>query len=102
VGLLYRGALAPDHARLAMVNELSQSLDHQRGGVLSRNLSHLYADTQQRLLEANSAQTDEPLAEVQDLLKTLAEAWMEIRPTPAPVPSPPLEASLPGGTGFSL
>jgi flagellar secretion chaperone FliS len=55
--------------------ELSNSLDRDRGGEISRQLSGLYAYMQGRLLEANTQQTDAPLAEVESLLSTLGEAW---------------------------
>jgi flagellar protein FliS len=64
--------------------ELSASLDHTRGGEIATRLARLYAYMQERLLEANMRQSDEPLAEVLGLLTTLAEAWQSVRPaTPA-------------------
>ena len=66
--------------------ELSNSLDHNQGGDLSRRLSDLYAYMQRRLLEANQQQSDAPLAEVESLLATLSEAWATADfPKPAPV-----------------
>src|SRR5271170_3550294 len=56
---------------LALISELSGSLDHARGGALSRNLVELYDYMQRRLLEANARQKAEPLAEVESLLATL-------------------------------
>ena len=58
-----------------ILQELSRSLDHTRGGELSRNLACLYSYIQQRLLDANAGQIDEPLAEAEKLLATLSEAW---------------------------
>ncbi len=55
--------------------ELNRSLDHMQAAELSRSLGELYGYMQNRLLEANSKQIDEPLAEVERLLNTLAEAW---------------------------
>ena len=55
--------------------ELSRSLDRMQGGELSRSLGELYAYMQNRLLEANSKQSEEPLVDVERLLNTLAEAW---------------------------
>lgn len=60
---------------MAILTELSSSLDHAAGGEISFNLARLYDYMQQRLLDANLKQADQPLAEVQDLMKTLAEAW---------------------------
>jgi flagellar protein FliS len=59
--------------------ELSRSLDQQRGGEISRRLAGLYGYMQNRLLEANSKQTDAPLAEVESLLGTLGEAWASVK-----------------------
>lgn len=61
-----------------ILHELTQSLDHARGGELARDLAALYTYAQQRLLDANAQQSDAPLAEVEKLLATLAEAWREV------------------------
>jgi flagellar protein FliS len=58
-----------------IINELRVSLDHSVGGEISRNLAALYAYMQRRLLEANAAQIESPLAEVEKLLSTLLEGW---------------------------
>jgi len=61
--------------------QLTTSLDHERGGALSRRLAALYDYLLRRLTEANFQQRDEPLAEVLSLLATLAEGWEGVRPT---------------------
>jgi flagellar protein FliS len=58
-----------------LLNELALSLDHTVGGELSRNLAELYDYIQHLLQEANFKQVEPPLAEAQDLLHTLFEAW---------------------------
>ena len=65
---------------MALISELSGSLDHARGGTLSRNLVELYDYMQRRLLEANARQKAEPLAEVESLLTTLLAGWEQVRP----------------------
>ena len=94
VQLLYRGALdsiasARRHLRqsdirarsravdkaMAIVTELSRSLNHERGSELSRNLAELYAYVQKLLIQANTEQSDLPLAEAERLLSTLLEGW---------------------------
>jgi flagellar protein FliS len=99
VNLLYRGALeavaaarghvaggriGPRSGQIMkawdILHELTQSLDRARGGELARNLAALYAYAQQRLLDANAQQSDAPLAEVEKLLGTLAQAWREVAP----------------------
>ncbi len=94
VRLLYRGALdsitaARRHLRLgeirsrsnaiskamAIVTELSRSLDPGMNGELSQNLAELYGYVQSLLMDANLRQSDAPLAEAETLLSTLLEAW---------------------------
>src|ERR1051326_175675 len=58
-----------------ILHELSRALDHSAASAFSYRLAALYAYMQSRLLEANAAQIDAPLAEVQSLLNTLGEAW---------------------------
>ena len=65
---------------IAALEELDGSLDRQAGGSLSQNLAGLYQYMRLRLLTANIQQQDEPLAEVEKLLRTLGEAWSAIRP----------------------
>jgi len=105
VNLLYRGAIESTglarrhlaegniaersrHVSRAweIVRELSQSLDHSQGGEVARSLADLYAYIQDRLLEANSQQAEAPLAEVQALLATLAEAWQQLQTASRSVP----------------
>ncbi|HTQ54215.1 MAG TPA: flagellar export chaperone FliS [Bryobacteraceae bacterium] len=63
----------------AILTQLSLSLDHSRGGTLSRSLAELYDYLQRRLIEANTRQRVEPLVEVEGLLLTLAEGWDKLR-----------------------
>jgi len=58
-----------------VVIELIGALDHERGGELSRRMAALYDYILRQLGEANFRQRDEPLAEVLNLLATLAEGW---------------------------
>jgi flagellar secretion chaperone FliS len=104
VQLLYRGALdsiasARRYLRvgdirarsrainkaMAIVTELSLSLNQQAGGELSKNLALLYGYVALLLMKANSQQIDPPLAEAERLLGTLAEAWEACAP-PAAAP----------------
>ena len=102
VQLLYHGAIeAVQKARLYVrqgqirprseqitkamdiITELATSVDRERGGELATNLVELYDYMQRQLQTANFQQVEEPLAEVESLLKTLAEAWDQISPEPA-------------------
>lgn len=98
VCMLYRGALdttaaARRHLKareirergrqimraLEILRELTRSLDPQYEEI-SGPLRDLYTYMQTRLLEANSKQIDEPLAEVEQLLSTLHEGWKTATP----------------------
>ena len=64
---------------ITIVSELNGSLNHAVGGEISRNLANLYDYMRQRLTAGNMRQQDAPLAEVEALLTTLAEAWNAIQ-----------------------
>ena len=70
-----------------IINELMRSLNHSAGGEISRNLVELYAYMQTRLIEANTAQIEPPLAEVEELLNTLSAAWRTVTPAAAEAPA---------------
>jgi flagellar protein FliS len=78
-----------------VLTELNSSLDHQRGGDLSRRLAQMYGYMMRRLIEANFQQRDEPLAEVLGLLATLAEAWDALKPAPEPEMPPEMPKADP-------
>ncbi len=87
-----------------VLSELNRSLDHQRGGDLSRRLAGMYAYMMRRILDANRQQSDEPLAEVLGLLATLAEGWDALKPASEPeVPAagPWAHAAPAEGVSFS-
>jgi flagellar protein FliS len=60
---------------IAILTELSGSLDHSVAQELTKNLAGLYAYIQNQLVRANIEQSDPPLAEAERLLSTLCEAW---------------------------
>jgi flagellar protein FliS len=73
-----------------ILHELHHSLDASPSPELAARLSALYLYMQQRLLDANVAQDPAPLAEVESLLCTLAEAWRQTSlAAPAPVMQTP-------------
>lgn len=99
IRLLYKGALeAVEAARLHLahgkirersaaitkatliLDELSTSLDLERGGKLASGLRDLYDYMQRRLTQANIEQSDPPLADVRSLISTLSDAWNQINP----------------------
>ena len=60
---------------MAILNELSLSLDHSKDPQLCRNLVELYDYMLRNLIEANTKQIGEPLVEVERLLADLLTAW---------------------------
>jgi flagellar protein FliS len=70
------------------VTELMLSLDHEQGGEVSRNLADLYAYVQQQILLGHCNQCDENFAEVERLLSTLLDSWVQISQVEAPVHVP--------------
>jgi len=64
---------------VAILSELSKSLDHQAGGELSARLAALYDYIGRILLEANFRQQDDGLAEAETLLRTLRDGWSQMR-----------------------
>jgi flagellar protein FliS len=67
----------------AILNELAQSLDHAKGGDISKSLTELYDYMQRQLLRANMEQIEPPLIETSKLLDTLLEGWQTcIRTSP--------------------
>ena len=81
---------------IEILAELEGSLNHEAGGSISRNLAELYQYMRMRLTTANVKREDGPLAEVESLLKTLAEAWNAIRPGAGIAPAAEEEAPVAG------
>lgn len=69
--------LSISHA-IAIVEELRGSLDMERGGEISSNLSDLYEYIKETLLKANLNNDMEALDEVSQLVTTLQDGWRQI------------------------
>lgn len=67
-----------------ILQELIHSLDRERGGELGGRLAAIYVYMQNQLIQANLRQVDAPLAEVESLLGTLAEAWRTVQSSALP------------------
>jgi flagellar protein FliS len=65
----------------AVLTELSGSLRAEEASDLAGRLKNLYSYMQAKLVEANTQQSDVPMAEVLGLLTTLSEAWNQIPDT---------------------
>ena len=70
----------------AILAELAQSLDHEKGGAISKNLTELYDYMQRLLLKANSEQIDAPLVETDRLMTTLLQGWQSLLPAASASP----------------
>jgi flagellar protein FliS len=71
----------------AIINELSETLDLERGGDIARNLLAIYDYMRRRLIDANLKKDPAPAREVVQLLRELLPAWEQIArgaATPAP------------------
>lgn len=64
---------------------LRQGLDEQSGDELTLNLLSLYAYMVRRLLQANLHNDAEAIAEVEMLLRNIADAWKEVTQPSTPV-----------------
>lgn len=58
-----------------VVTELINGLDFEQGKEIAANYHRIYEYCQRRLIEANTRQSEETLAEVQGLITELNEAW---------------------------
>ncbi|MCZ2148352.1 MAG: flagellar export chaperone FliS [Bryobacterales bacterium] len=61
-----------------VIVELTQSLNHEQGGELSRNLLELYDYILRRIHESNREGDDAGFREAIQLLSTLLEGWQSI------------------------
>ena len=76
------------------IAELQSALDYDKGGSLSVQLARLYDYMQRSLIDANFKQIEQPLADVQGLLETLASAWKEIAEKESDLPASPSTSSF--------
>jgi len=62
----------------AIIDELTVTLDHDRGGVIASRLHGIYAFSRRQLLEAWREGDADKIDEVSGLLSELRDAWAEI------------------------
>src|SRR4051812_22897625 len=62
----------------AILDELTVTLDHERGGEVASRLQGIYAFCRRHLIEAAAEQDPNKIEEVSELLSDLREAWAEI------------------------
>jgi flagellar protein FliS len=62
----------------AIINELQSGLNPEAGGEFARTMHRLYDYHNRRLLEANLRKREEPVIEVEGLVRELREAWAQM------------------------
>ncbi len=62
----------------AVIRELQASLNHEAGGEVATNLERLYDYHLRRLMEANLRKDEAAVAEVEELVRPLRDAWSEM------------------------
>lgn len=62
----------------AIIDELTITLDHDRGGVIASRLHGIYAFSRRQLLDAWREGDADKIDEVSSLLSELRDAWSEI------------------------
>jgi flagellar protein FliS len=62
----------------AIIDELTVTLDHDRGGVIASRLHGIYAFSRRQLLDAWREGEADKIDEVSSLLSELRDAWAEI------------------------
>jgi flagellar secretion chaperone FliS len=102
---LRRGEIPPRvraiNKTIRILTELSGCLNHKMGGDISRRLGVLYSYVVRLLIEANSKQSEDPLAEAERLLATITEAWKTLEPTPQALDLPSPDIFMPDVHGQS-
>lgn len=73
---------------MAIVSELQNTLDLERGGKIAAELDGLYTYVLSRLLEAIARQDVAPIDDAHRVLSVLREAWQQIATGAAPVAQP--------------
>lgn len=97
---LRRAKLAAESARveertassnhvLLVLNELTRSLDRERGGEVARNLDQFYTVARARLLDANFRSDPMMFEELVGMFCSLREAWQQVEIETATPPGAP-------------
>ena len=67
---------------MAIIGELQNTLDMERGGAIASELDRLYGWMQSRLLDAIVQQDARPIDDTRRVLETLRDAWHTIASAP--------------------
>jgi flagellar protein FliS len=60
-----------------IVNELNNTLNHETGGDIAKNLEQLYMFVTEQLTKANATGEKKPLEDALKILETLYSGWVE-------------------------
>jgi flagellar secretion chaperone FliS len=78
----------------AIIAELNETLDLERGGEVATNLRRIYQYMYRRLVEANVRKDVQPAREIQGLLREMLPAWeAAVKQVGAAAPRPLVGAS---------
>jgi flagellar protein FliS len=62
----------------AIIDELTVTLDHEKGGEVASRLQGIYAFCRRHLIEAQMEQAPAKIEEVSELLGELRDAWADV------------------------
>jgi len=82
------GATRANSRALAIVSELQNTLDVERGGSIAESLDELYRYVTARLVDASFRRDPAALDEAANLLKPLRDAWSTIAQSQAATAAP--------------
>lgn len=69
---------------LAIISELQNTLNIEKGGPVASSLDELYTFMTGRILDSAMHNSTEPLDEVQRVIETLRDGWQQIAVQPPP------------------
>jgi flagellar protein FliS len=75
-----RAASASTSRALSILTALRETLDRQQGGAVAAHLDDFYQFLMRRLVRSAGGAAAEDLAECEDLLGQVREAWVAIEP----------------------
>lgn len=64
---------------IAIISELSNSLNSESGGEITANLENLYLYMSKELVLANIKNDSDKISHIASLLKTIQEGWLDIK-----------------------
>jgi flagellar protein FliS len=97
-GRIEQRVAASNHV-LLVINELTRSLDRERGGEVARHLDEFYAVARARLMDANVHSDPGIFEELVGMFCSLREAWQQVEietAAPAGAPHPSATELSPG------